>query len=153
MAGVMASMAHRSSFARVLAAGGTPTANASAGGDIGSIVVGSVGVENKIKGGPDDRLALSFLAHRHVLPDCFHPRDHLNLSGHSRNTPEARVRANPSFVRSPFLFVVACSLQPSRIATARVQPAEARSIFTGKQDTMKPVDGSCSRLCSFSMWQ
>jgi hypothetical protein len=45
-------MAHRSSFARVLAAGGTPTANASAGGDIGSIVVGSVGVENKIKGVP-----------------------------------------------------------------------------------------------------
>jgi hypothetical protein len=66
-------MEHRSSFARVLAAGGTPTANASAGGDIGSIVVGSVGVENKIKGVPDDRLALSFLAHRHVLPDCFHP--------------------------------------------------------------------------------
>ena len=33
------------------------------------------------------------------------------------------------------------------------QPAEARSIFTGKQATMKPVDGSCSRLCSFSRWQ
>jgi hypothetical protein len=27
----------------------------------------------------------------------------------------------------------------------------ARSIFTGKQDTVKPVDGNCSRLCSFSM--
>src|SRR5581483_9529813 len=41
----------------------------------------------------------------------------------------------------------------SMIATARVQPAEARSIFTGKQETMKPVEGSCSRLCSFSIWQ
>jgi hypothetical protein len=28
------------------------------------------------------------------------------------------------------------------IATARVQPAEARAIFTGKHDTIKPVDGS-----------
>src|SRR6185312_3209276 len=44
-------------------------------------------------------------------------------------------------------------LQPSMIATARVQPADARSIFTGKHDTMKPVGGSCSRLCSFSIWQ
>jgi hypothetical protein len=43
--------------------------------------------------------------------------------------------------------------QPSMIATALVQPAEARSILTGKHDTMKPVDGNCSRLCSFSMWQ
>src|SRR5207248_3551081 len=41
----------------------------------------------------------------------------------------------------------------SRIATARVQPADARSIFTGKHETVKPVDGNCSRLCSFSMWQ
>jgi hypothetical protein len=38
------------------------------------------------------------------------------------------------------------------IATALVQPADARSIFTGKQDTVKPVDGNSSRLCSFSMW-
>src|ERR1700754_3419668 len=30
---------------------------------------------------------------------------------------------------------------PSMIATARVQPADARSIFTGKHDTEKPVDG------------
>ena len=44
-------------------------------------------------------------------------------------------------------------IYPSRIATARVQPAEARSIFTGKHDTMNPVEGSCSRLFSFSMWQ
>jgi len=39
----------------------------------------------------------------------------------------------------------------SRIATARVQPAEARSIFTGKQLTMNPAGGRPSRLCSFSM--
>ena len=44
-------------------------------------------------------------------------------------------------------------LYPSRMATALVQPADARSIFTGKQDTVKPVEGNCSRLCSFSMWQ
>src|ERR1700739_1989856 len=41
----------------------------------------------------------------------------------------------------------------SRIAAARVQPAEARSIFTGKHETMNPVEGRSSRLCSFSMWQ
>src|SRR5580700_10297754 len=39
---------------------------------------------------------------------------------------------------------------PSMIATARVQPAEARSILTGKHDTVKPVEGNSSRLCSFS---
>src|SRR5208337_1778437 len=38
----------------------------------------------------------------------------------------------------------------SMIATARVQPAEARSIFAGKQLTMNPVEGSASRLCNFS---
>ena len=38
-------------------------------------------------------------------------------------------------------------------ATARVQPAEAALIFTGKQATMKPVDGRASRFDSFSMWQ
>ncbi len=42
---------------------------------------------------------------------------------------------------------------PSMMATARVQPAEALSILTGKHETVKPVDGNCSRLCSFSMWQ
>ena len=40
--------------------------------------------------------------------------------------------------------------QSGRIATARVQPAEARWIFTGKQTTSKPSAGNCSRLCSFS---
>ena len=41
----------------------------------------------------------------------------------------------------------------SKIATARVQPAEPWCTFTGKQETMKPAGGSASRLCSFSMWQ
>ena len=41
----------------------------------------------------------------------------------------------------------------SMIATARVQPAEARSIFAGKQETVNPAEGSASRLCSFSIWQ
>src|SRR5262249_52354802 len=41
----------------------------------------------------------------------------------------------------------------SMIATARVQPADAARIFTGKQDTVNPVEGSASRLCSFSIWQ
>ena len=60
-----------------------------------------------------------------------------------------------SVIRSLPDFSVCCRVwpQPSRMATARVQPAEARSILTGKHDTMKPVDGSCSRLCSFSIWQ
>ena len=43
--------------------------------------------------------------------------------------------------------------QPSNTATARVQPAEAPRIFTGKQHTVKPSPGSASRLCSFSRWQ
>src|SRR5271166_689751 len=34
----------------------------------------------------------------------------------------------------------------STIATARVQPADARSIFTGKHATVNPVDGRASRL-------
>src|SRR2546425_2258747 len=43
--------------------------------------------------------------------------------------------------------------QRSTIATARVQPAEAPRIFTGKQAMVKPSPGSASRLCSFSRWQ
>ena len=43
--------------------------------------------------------------------------------------------------------------QSSRMATARVQPADAPRIFTGKQHTVKPSPGSASRLCSFSRWQ
>ena len=41
----------------------------------------------------------------------------------------------------------------SKMATARVQPAEAPRILCGKQLMKKPVGGSASRLCSFSMWQ
>ena len=41
----------------------------------------------------------------------------------------------------------------STIATARVQPAEAPRILTGKQLRVKPSAGSASRLCSFSRWQ
>ena len=41
----------------------------------------------------------------------------------------------------------------SMMATARVQPADAALIFTGKHATVKPDAGSASRLCSFSMWQ
>ena len=41
----------------------------------------------------------------------------------------------------------------SRIATARVKPAEAPLMLNGKQHTEKPVAGSASRLCSFSRWQ
>src|SRR5881409_2467410 len=37
-----------------------------------------------------------------------------------------------------------------KIATARVQPAEAPRIFTGKHAIVKPWAGSVSRLCGFS---
>jgi hypothetical protein len=38
------------------------------------------------------------------------------------------------------------SFQPSTMATARVQPADTRSIFTREHDAMKLVDGKSSRL-------
>ena len=41
----------------------------------------------------------------------------------------------------------------SKIATARVKPAEAARILKGKQAMVKPKGGSASRLCSFSKWQ
>ena len=41
----------------------------------------------------------------------------------------------------------------SKMATARVQPADAPLILTGKQETVNPVAGSSSRLPSFSIWQ
>ncbi len=41
----------------------------------------------------------------------------------------------------------------SKIATARVNPAEAALILKGKQATWNPVGGSWSRLASFSIWQ
>ena len=43
--------------------------------------------------------------------------------------------------------------QSSKIATARVQPAEAPRILCGKQAMVKPSPGKTSRLCSFSRWQ
>ncbi|KRR07784.1 hypothetical protein CP49_07100 [Bradyrhizobium valentinum] len=49
MAGVMASMARPSLFARALAAIGIPTASASAGGDLGSIAVALDGTGDKIE--------------------------------------------------------------------------------------------------------
>ena len=70
------------------------------------------------------------------------------------NTPALDALQNASLIRRSragrFSDAVSHS---SMIATARVQPAEARSILTGKHDTAKPVDGKSSRLCSFSMWQ
>ena len=41
----------------------------------------------------------------------------------------------------------------SKMATARVQPADAPLILTGKHETVNPVAGSRSRLPSFSIWQ
>jgi cytochrome c len=38
----------------------------------------------------------------------------------------------------------------SKIATARVQPADAPRILWGKQQIVKPSPGNASRLCSFS---
>jgi hypothetical protein len=59
----MASMAGPLLFAPVHAAGGMPTVNASAGGDLGSIVAsGEIGDE--IKGVPGNRRAFSFLPDR-----------------------------------------------------------------------------------------
>jgi len=37
-------------------------------------------------------------------------------------------------------------------ATARIQPALARSILTGKQESVHPDAGSAARLVSFSIW-
>src|SRR5450830_1487447 len=41
----------------------------------------------------------------------------------------------------------------SKMATARVQPAEAPRILCGKQLMVKPCGGSASSWCSFSRWQ
>ena len=41
----------------------------------------------------------------------------------------------------------------STIATARHQPADARSMFTGRQLTVNPVAEISLRLCSSSIWQ
>jgi predicted nucleic acid-binding protein len=45
---------------------------------------------------------------------------------------------------------VASRMTSSKMATARVHPADAPRILWGKHEIMKPVGGSASRLCSFS---
>src|SRR5882672_9093338 len=49
--------------------------------------------------------------------------------------------------------MLAVTQPQSNSATARVQPPEAPLILAGKQATVKPCAGNCSRLVSFSMWQ
>ncbi len=66
-----------------------------------------------------------------------------------RQPPRVRPRSRPRRRR----LAVRLKPYPSIIATARVQPADARAILTGKQAIMKPCAGRLSRLCSFSMWQ
>ena len=48
---------------------------------------------------------------------------------------------------------IPASSTSSKIATARVHPADAPRILCGKQEITKPSPGSASRLCSFSRWQ
>ena len=56
--------------------------------------------------------------------------------------------------RIPLTLEETHALAPSsRMATARVHPADAARIFMGKQATVNPTGGSTSRLCSFSRWQ
>ena len=80
-------------------------------------------------------------------------------SGNANLNPRRRFCANQSprrlerHLRSFLKRKSSGRLYPSMIATARVQPAEARSILTGKHDTVNPLEGRSSRLCSFSMWQ
>ena len=60
---------------------------------------------------------------------------------------------SPALLLDGMLSPGAVGNQASMIATALVQPAEPPRTFTGKQLTMKPLGGSASRLCSFSIWQ
>jgi len=54
---------------------------------------------------------------------------------------------------NPIQLVVYSISYLSMMATARVQPADAPFILTGKQLTVKPDAGNASRLWSFSRWQ
>jgi hypothetical protein len=75
----------------------------------------------------------------------------LNLGQHMR-----RVGSDPTLECDRDINETACYGFPpysSKIATARVQPAEPRCTFTGRQEMVKPLGGSLSRLESFSMWQ
>jgi hypothetical protein len=56
---------------------------------------------------------------------------------------------NTAMTRATFT-MSSCQASESKIATARVHPAEARRILKGKQLTVKPNGGSDSRLWSFS---
>ncbi len=56
-------------------------------------------------------------------------------------------------IKSPSSRHQAAIRRSSKIATARVHPAEAPRILCGKQLMKKPSAGTDSRLCSFSMWQ
>jgi len=58
-----------------------------------------------------------------------------------------------SRIRVTAIWQVCSELYSSIIATARVHPADAFFIFTGKQTMWKPFAGRDSRLCSFSRWQ
>ncbi len=102
------------------------------------------------------------------MPELRGPR---RSHGGQRSEPGARVKAEaaegggasaPALRRATGSDIIKASkstltsktvAHPSKIATALVQPAEARAILTGKQAIMKPCAGRLSRLCSFSMWQ
>ena len=65
--------------------------------------------------------------------------------------------SNPSVSATPFIRAQirvggrgVCDQSIS--ATARIQPALARSILTGKQESIHPEAGSAARLVSFSIW-
>ena len=71
----------------------------------------------------------------------------------SANAAAAISTLSPRYTRTAPASSVSHIRQPSSNATQRVHPAEAASILTGKQHTLKPDGGSLSRLVSFSMWQ
>ena len=88
-----------------------------------------------------------------IIRSTWNSRARVGIGGPCRSGAARRSRlAGQSSARLRRL-LMAASFYDSMIATARVQPAEARSILVGKQQTVKPVDGSASRLCNFSIWQ
>jgi hypothetical protein len=58
-------------------------------------------------------------------------------------------RAIPGVISLISNYLAGCG--SSKMATTRLQPAEAARIFTGKQLTRNPESGNNSKLCSFSM--
>ena len=75
------------------------------------------------------------------------PVDQLFLVAPWSAVAPARPQANPALADVSQVF------HPWTLYTARVQPADAPRIFTGKQAMVKPCGGSTSRLWSFSRWQ